>query len=71
MSEGPIKAERDAWKPPRVSTTNRERVCLQHLGASLAYCGRRLYASTTNLAGVTCADCLAAWRADHPEEMLS
>lgn len=62
MSEGPIKAARDAWKPKRVSTADAHRVCAR--SGERAYCGR----GKSNLADawelVTCTDCRAAYRAD-------
>lgn len=64
MSEGPIAQWWKAHEPARVSTPNARRTCYQAPGATAAYCGRRLYASTTHAPGVKCADCLAAMRAD-------
>lgn len=63
MSEGPIKRERDAWKPPKVSSTDTERVCYQKLGHK-AYCGRQAKVAFDDWSKVTCSDCLAAKRAD-------
>lgn len=62
MSEGPIKRGRDAWKPPVVSTTAKDRVCLNVEGRS--YCGRKNKNTTAVWAHCTCADCHAARRAD-------
>lgn len=64
MSEGPIKAWRDAHKLPRVSTPDNQRICgITKYGT--AYCGRRRNAGvSTNWASVTCADCHAAREAD-------
>lgn len=64
MSEGPIKAWRDAWKPPVVSTTDAARVCYKKLGPARASCGRKPKVSYEDVTKVTCADCLAALRAD-------
>lgn len=65
MGDGPIRAERDAWKPPRVSTTDVDRVCFIIPPARRAYCGRRTPKATTpNLTDINCADCEAALRAD-------
>lgn len=65
MSEGPIKRERDAWKPPSVSTSTSARLCFANTVTS-SYCGRRPLQGhrTTNWDDVTCADCHAARRAD-------
>lgn len=64
MSEGPIKAWRDSWKPPAVSTRDSERACYMKLGQVRAYCGRKPKVAFDDVARVTCADCLAAIRAD-------
>jgi len=65
VSEGPIKAERDAWKPARVSTADADRVCLVIPPARRTYCGRRSpRATTVSLSQVRCSDCSAALRAD-------
>lgn len=64
MSEGPIKAERDAWKPPRVSTTDTDRVCFIEPLSPRTYCGRRPKRTTDLITHTTCADCRAALRAD-------
>lgn len=68
MSEGPIKREREAWKPPVVSTTAKDRVCAdgKGLNATLgkSYCGRSSAKRVEEWAEVTCADCHAARRAD-------
>lgn len=65
MSEGPIKAWRDSWKPPVMSTNPKTSL---HAPATFAraYCGRA--AGPTSFAPehaqVTCSDCLAALAAD-------
>lgn len=64
MSEGPIKQWWRSHEPTKVSTPNSSRVCYQAPGASRAYCGRQLRASTTNVRGGNCSDCAAALRAD-------
>lgn len=65
MSEGPIKREREAWEPPRVSTPNKDRVCFRaESSLPVTYCGRRPVRVTADLAAVNCADCTAALRAD-------
>lgn len=63
MSEGPIKQWRESHKPARVSTPDAHRVCAQ-MTKDRGYCGRKLKAAATDWSGVTCADCLAARRAD-------
>jgi len=66
MSEGPIKAWRDSWKPPIVSTNNDERVCLIVPPTMSPYCGRRKRVRITfDPADVKCSECSAAWVADH------
>lgn len=62
MSEGPIKRERDAHKPPRVSTADSYRRCMRHDGRG--YCGRRSAPLADTWEATTCADCRAAGRAD-------
>lgn len=61
MSEGPIKAWRDAWKPPIVSTRQSGAVHAERDGR--AYCGRK-GAMSKEWSTVTCSDCHAAHRAD-------
>lgn len=64
MSEGPIKAWRDSWKPPTISTP--QSTAVHGAGPTLgrAYCGRKTHAVTGHIGEVTCADCLAGIRAD-------
>jgi hypothetical protein len=62
MSEGPIKREREAHKPPRVSTADSYRKCYR--AADRGYCGRRSAPLVTTWEATTCADCRAAARAD-------
>lgn len=63
MSDGPIKAERAAWKPQRVSTTDASRVCFSVKGRG--YCGRTSAKTrTTSWRDVVCWDCVAAALAD-------
>lgn len=65
MSEGPIKRERAAWEPKRVTTKPRESV--HHLGNQRlrTLCGRRTdTCSLGSVVAVTCSDCRAALRAD-------
>lgn len=66
MSEGPIKRERDAWKPITVSTTDAARVCMATKERGRGYCGRAAKGSkvTAEWADVECSDCVAAFRAD-------
>lgn len=66
MSAGPIKNMRDAWKPPKVSTTDADRVCGPSDRAGRGYCGRSAKGAkrTEDWAQVVCADCDAARRAD-------
>lgn len=64
MSGGPIKAWRDTWLPPRVSTKNSERACFMKLGQTRAYCGRKPKVAFDDWARVTCSDCRAAGNAD-------
>lgn len=64
MSDGPIKAWRDSWKPPKTSSSNAERACFKNLLAAKAYCGRRPKLAFDDPTKVTCSDCLAALRAD-------
>lgn len=64
MSEGPIKAWRDAWAPKRVTTKPTASV---HWARDYmtTYCGRRgRFDCHTDVRQVTCSDCLAALRAD-------
>ncbi len=64
MSAGPIKDERDAWAPKQVSTAGGERVCMR-TKSGRGYCGRSSAKTlATSWAGVVCADCRAAARAD-------
>lgn len=63
MSEGPIKHARDAWRPRQVSTTDAERICAPNFDTGRSVCGRK-NKRTAEWAGVTCADCHAAARAD-------
>lgn len=62
MSAGPIQRERDAWKPPVVSTDEGKRICLQITvdGRARGYCGRRSSPTTTTPTRMNCADCTAA-----------
>lgn len=63
MSEGPIKGARAAWEPPRGTRP----ATAVHWARDYAttYCGRRgRYDCDTDVAKVTCSDCLAALRAD-------
>lgn len=62
MSEGPIKHERDAWKPPKVSTPDNSRVCAR--SGTRAYCGRSKSRTVDGWRRVTCTDCRTAYRAD-------
>lgn len=68
MSSGPIKVARDAWKPGRVSTTAKDRVCAEGTGLNATlgrgYCGRSSAPRVADWAKVTCMDCQAARRAD-------
>lgn len=66
MSEGPIKRWRESWKRDRVSTTEKDRVCMV-TGAPeglSTYCGRARRNVATEWENVVCADCLAAAVAD-------
>ena len=64
MSAGPIRSERDAWKPTTVSTTDAARLCFGATG-SRGYCGRTSAKErTSDWERVTCADCKAARTAD-------
>lgn len=67
MSEGPIKAWWESHRPAKVSTTDSERVCLATEKRDRGYCGRTAKGDkvTTEPSDVVCADCIAAWRADH------
>lgn len=63
MSEGPIKKERDSWKPLQVSTPDNRRVCFNVKGRG--YCGRTSAKSRTDdWSKVECWDCVAAALAD-------
>jgi hypothetical protein len=67
MSEGPIKRERDAWKPPVVSTGTARTTIHAYGGPMRAYCGRKggvTGAIIGTFEQVTCSDCLAAQEAD-------
>lgn len=64
MSGGPIKAWRDSWLPPQVSSKNSLRVCYQKLGLPKAYCGRKAKVADADWMKVTCSDCIAASHAD-------
>lgn len=68
MSAGPIAAERASHRVPRASTPNVSRVCLAGPAGPAGrprYCGRLQSRSIVSaLAEVSCADCLAAVRAD-------
>jgi hypothetical protein len=66
VSAGPIKRERDAWKPITVSTPDAHRVCMGVKERNRGYCGREAKGSkvTTEWADVVCSDCVAAYRAD-------
>ena len=61
MSEGPIKKWRESYAPPRVSTRPSQVAHAPGSEPGRAYCGRRNVAITGD---ATCADCLAAIRAD-------
>lgn len=64
MAGGPIQRERDAWKPPVVTTNPAESV---HAAGERgrAYCGhRKPGAVSTKPDEWTCSACLAAVRAD-------
>lgn len=63
MSEGPIKAWRDSWKPQDVSTNPKTAIHLKG-ERRMAYCGRGRVTLSASPSAVTCADCLAAKRAD-------
>ncbi|GAA4762450.1 hypothetical protein GCM10023351_01090 [Microbacterium gilvum] len=69
MSAGPISQERAAHKPPTVSTTDAARVCGPTQDPSRGYCGRKATGAkrATGWNEVTCADCMAARRADEEE----
>jgi hypothetical protein len=62
VSAGPIRRERDAWKPPIVSIADNARVCAR--SEARGYCGRRSAVLSSVWAKVTCPDCKAAFRAD-------
>lgn len=69
MSEGPIKREREAWLPARVTTnpkTSMHAVDESQPRFDRSYCGRKVgYQATTMVhSQVTCSECLAALRAD-------
>lgn len=68
MSAGPIAQERASHKPPKVSSTAKERVCAAGTGLNATtgrgYCGRTSAPRVDSWAKVTCADCYAARRAD-------
>lgn len=67
MSGGPIKAWRDAWKPPAVSTGTAARTVHGYGGPMRAYCGRKGGVSGAFIGTweqVTCSDCIAARRSD-------
>jgi len=68
MSEGPIKRERAAWEPPRVSTKPGSST---HLATTITesgvLCGRRVAPSLVVTTAPTCADCAAAERADREQ----
>lgn len=64
MSDGPIKREREAWKPPK-SIPIADRLHARSDNPKRAYCGtsdRPEYAP--NPTTVTCPNCQAAIRAD-------
>lgn len=63
MSDGPIKRERDAHRPVKVSTPDARRVCAKT--EARGYCGRSKNVKLADRwADVTCTDCRAAYRAD-------
>lgn len=62
MSEGPIRAWRDSWKPPKVSTADNKRKCRSWHGKG--YCGRSAAPLAETWEETNCADCEAAYRAD-------
>lgn len=65
MSEGPIKRERAAWEPKRVTTKPRDSVHALGPQRLRTMCGRRTDTSSLGtVAAVTCSDCQAALRAD-------
>ena len=61
MSDGPIKAWRESYRPPAVSTSPRLSTHAFNVSRGTAACGRR---GMMIGAPVTCADCLAALLAD-------
>lgn len=69
MSEGPIKAARQAWSPPKVTTNPAEAVhAVRAAGDPRPYCGtRRGKVTTSEGALVTCSACTAAIAADLEE----
>ena len=69
MSNGPIQRERAAHRMPPTQPSARDRLHLVHIDRpGFGYCGRRNASVTPDLTKVTCADCLAALRADQALE---
>lgn len=64
MSDGPIKQQRAAWAPPKVTVTATTRICAPNTGAGGTMCGRRKKTRTGTWDQVTCPECMAAGRAD-------
>lgn len=64
MSEGPISQWWKSHEPAKVSTSNSSRVCFKKIHQPRAYCGRRPAIAFDDHSKVTCADCVAAMRAD-------
>lgn len=63
MSGGPIKAERDAWKPRQSTRATVHTVHMRGEG-DRTYCGRRAIITTPSWESTECEDCHAARRAD-------
>ena len=66
MSEGPIHHWWRSHKPPTVTTTAKDRVCIIVPDRGLhPYCGRRAHAKVTfTPSEVTCSECVSAMNAD-------
>lgn len=67
MSNGPIAQWWKSHAPVRVSTPDSKRVCASGPAPGRGYCGRSsapIVQVPKDAAKVTCADCLAAARAD-------
>ncbi|MFD4957131.1 hypothetical protein [Microbacterium sp. NPDC058389] len=70
MSDGPIAHWWKSHAPVRVSTPDNKRVCASGPVNGRGYCGRSkapIVQVPQDAAKVTCADCLAAARADAAE----